>query len=582
MKIFRTVLLLVSLAGAATLRAQGVADVANKTFRLHMNESQVSRSDIYQPPALPWYQLSDITDFVIDFPETGEFSAPVNYGGGLSNEVQVRYSAPTEKNPACIKLGCDDFSVQVELTYTSDTAGTATIAWHEAGDTRHFRHVSFTVQEDFDVASGVDLPEEIISTSPEYAWDDGLQDILKELEKTQYRNATERLYQRRLTSLLPSIMMFHDASWTAPENKGNTALHYACGLGHVELVRWLVEHGADLQYSTDKGASIDACIGKKNRAIIKTILQEARAWRDRPYTGPSINPDVAREAAVWLDIEFVGFYMDKPDYDITFDEKKVREMAQIAYRYTKENRSMYSLGIDLHGTAAKHLIRVLNAKVSEEMFVEWIVRDLKQARMRMQVIRRGEGLALATLPHMIKVREEEGMPYDGATALYRAACEGNVELVGWLLEHGADSRLLDKEGNPVKELKDIPNGEAIRNLINWYVAPAKVGGKKFTFHPAGGGPAIYSSWQGMNEETEGGVKEDEDWSIIKTSYTRTGPDTATVKRHSEWSPGGLYADGWVTYTFELKFTSPTQGTATCTTEKKNAKATVSTGTFTLK
>lgn len=584
MKIYPTLLLLVSLTGSSSLWALGGADMVNKTIRLNMNESQVSRSDIHQAPTLPWYQLSDITEFVIDFPETGEFSAPVKYGGGLSNEVQVRYSANPEKNQGSIKLGCDDFSVQVELTYTSDTAGTATIAWHEAGDTRHFRHVTFTVQDDFDVASSVKLPEEIISTSPEYVWNDGLQDILKEIENTRYRNATEKLYQKRLVSLLPTIMMLHDASWTSEEYKGNTALHYACGLGHVELVRWLVEHGADLQYCTDKGASIDACIGKKNRASIKTILQEARAWRDKPYTGPSINEDVAREAAGWLDVEFSGFCMEEPDYDITFDEKKVREMAQTVYRYTKENRGIFSLAMDLNGTAAKHLTRVLNAKVSEEMFVEWIVRDLKQARMNMQVVRRGEGLSLATLPHMIKMREEEGMSYDGRTAIYSAACEGNVELVGWLLEHGAVTRLLDKQGNPVKvqDLKDIPNGEAIRNLINWYVAPDDVAGKKFTFRPAQGGPAIYASWKNMNEETEGGVKEDEDWSIIKITYTRTGPDTATVKRHSEWSPGGLYADGWTTYSFELKFTSPTQGTATCTTEKKNAQATTSTGTFTLK
>ena len=50
-----------------------------------MNESQVARSEIHQEPALPWYQLGSITDFVIDFPEKGEFSAPVKYGVNLSN-----------------------------------------------------------------------------------------------------------------------------------------------------------------------------------------------------------------------------------------------------------------------------------------------------------------------------------------------------------------------------------------------------------------------------------------------------------------------------------------------------------------
>jgi len=191
-------------------------------------------------------------------------------------------------------------------------------------------------------------------------------------------------------------------------------------------------------------------------------------------------------------------------------------------------------------------------------------------------------LVLAKLPHMILTREEEGMTPDAATSIYHAASEGNVELVAWLLEHGADTRLVDKQGNIVTELKNVPNEAAIRNMLKWYVAPAQVAGKKFTYHPANGGPALHASWQGMNEETEGSVKEDEDWSIIKTTYTRTGPNTATVTRQAEWSPGGHYAAGWNNYEFELKFTSPTQGTATCTEKTKFSEPTTTTGTFTLK
>lgn len=582
MRLSRSLLLLCCLSATPALWALGPTDIANKTIRLNMNESQVARSEIHQEPALPWYQLGSITDFVIDFPEKGAFSAPVKYGVNLSNEVQVNYAPNSEQNQACIKLGCDDFSVQVQLTYTSNTEGTATIAWHEAGDTRHFRHVTFTVQDDFDVASRVELPEEIISTDPEPELNDGLTDIISRLEKTTYRSSTDKLYRKRLLTLLPEVMMLNDVSRTTPDYKGNTALHYACGLSDVELVQWLVDHGADLEMSTEKGVSIDACVGGKNAPQIKAILKEARARRDKPFDGPSVDVDTAREAAAWLEMEFSGCNMEKPDYDITFNEKKVREAAQQVYRYTKANKSMISLGLDRTEPLAGLLDRVLNAKVSEDMFVAWIVRDLKQSRLRMQVVHRSDGLALATLPHMIMVREAEGMPYDGATALYRAACEGNVDLVSWLLEHDADTRLTDKHGKVVKTLKNIPNEEAIRNLINRYIAPSAVAGKKFTFRPKQGGAAICASWQGMNEETEGTVKEGEDWSIIKTGYTRTGPDSATVTRHAEWSPGGHYADGWTTYEFRLKFTSPTGGTATCTIETKQTEPTTISGTFTIK
>ena len=91
---FHSVLLLLSLSGVSPLWAQAPADIANKTIRLDMSRSQVSRSDFQQKPQLPWYQLDDITDFVIDFPDTSEFTDTVKYGNELSSVVQVSYSAP--------------------------------------------------------------------------------------------------------------------------------------------------------------------------------------------------------------------------------------------------------------------------------------------------------------------------------------------------------------------------------------------------------------------------------------------------------------------------------------------------------
>ena len=124
--------------------------------------------------------------------------------------------------------------------------------------------------------------------------------------------------------------------------------------------------------------------------------------------------------------------------------------------------------MSLTDTPAILLTRVLNAKVSEEMFVEDMLRELKQCYKYQQHVRRKDGLVLAKLPHMILAREQEGMTPDAATALYRAAVEGNIELVGWLLDHGADTRLMDQQGNIVTELKGIPNEEALRNMLKWY------------------------------------------------------------------------------------------------------------------
>lgn len=467
MMLRRSVQFLCLLTSTPVLWALGPDDIANKTIRLDMSESQVARADMYQEPELPWYQLDDITDFVIDFPETGKFTTPVTYGIDFTDEVKVSYDANAEANQAYIKVESDDLRVLVELTYTSNTGGTATIAWHQAGDTRWFRRVSFTVQDDFDVASRVELPEEIISTSPEPVLNDGLSEILSRLQETRYRSASDKLYQKRLLSLLPMVMMLDNASWTTPDYKGNTALHYACNLGDIELVRWLVEHGADLQATTDKGAWIDDCIGGKNGPAIKAIIQKARAWRDQPYTGPAVDKTAARQSAAWLNAEFEGEEMAKPEYDVSIDEPKVREAAQLVYRYTKQNGT-YGLGIDLTSTLGVHLVSVINGKVSEDMFLSRIMREMKQIRLVHQRRHRCAGLTLAKLPHMIMVRENEGMPLDGATAVYRAASEGNVELVRWLTSMGADRRLRDAEGKPATLPADTPNLAEIQEALNMH------------------------------------------------------------------------------------------------------------------
>lgn len=457
-------LVILALLGSAELWALGPTDIAHKTVRINMENALVARTDMYQEAAQPWYLLNGITDFVVDFPAKAEYTTTTTRMDRITNTVEVSYAAAPAIHKAYMSVNCEEFRILVILNYTGNTAGTATISWHEAGDTRHFRNISFTVQEDADKEAAVVLPEEIISRDPDM-WDDGLQAIHSEIENASYRSATDKLYQKRLVALLPEVMMRHDASYTNPDYKGNTALHYACGLSHVELVQWLVEHGADLESRTDKGASIDACIGGKNAKKIKAILQEARAWRDRPYTGPEVDIKAAREAAAWLEQEFSGIRQESPDYTIPTDDQKARECAQILYRCAKFGTGLVALGMCRTDTPAILLVRARNAKMTEEMFVEEMLRELKQCYLYQQHVRRKDGLVLAKLPHMILAREEEGMPPDAATAVYRAAREGNAELVRWLTSYGADRRLVDEQGNTVTLPPDTPNYEAVQEAL---------------------------------------------------------------------------------------------------------------------
>ena len=73
--------------------------------------------------------------------------------------------------------------------------------------------------------------------------------------------ATAQLYQKRLQTLLPMIAEGQNVNVTTAETKGNTALHYACASGDVELVKWLIENGADVNAKTEAGKTPIECIG---------------------------------------------------------------------------------------------------------------------------------------------------------------------------------------------------------------------------------------------------------------------------------------------------------------------------------
>lgn len=464
MKASRILLPLLLLSATPALWAFGPDDISGKTLRLGMSGMQVSRSPIYHPPVLPWYTLDEVSDFVVTFPDSSEFTADVNYSVDLSNEVTVSYHPNTKENEAYVKIECAELSILLTLTYTSNTAGTATVAWHEAGNTRHIRNISFTVEAGEAAEGLVQFPEEIIARDPEM-WDDGLCAILKDIEGAAYSSATDKLYQKRLSTLLPLVMAMHDASYTNPDYKGNTALHYACGLGHVELVRWLVNHGANLEIRTEKGASADACIGSRNGTAIRDILKQARRERDYPLRGPQAGEAESARAVAWLEKEFRCEEVNSPLYEIQFPDAKAQEYAELLYLYVRQNREIPPQ-VDVTEPLGNLLTWLRDANVHRGMFTEALQEALYEVRSYNLHQLQKAGKSLALLPHMILTREDEGMSYDGATAVYRAACEGNAEFVRWLIGNGADCNLRDEHGNATTLPDNIPNAEEVREALD--------------------------------------------------------------------------------------------------------------------
>lgn len=118
----------------------------------------------------------------------------------------------------------------------------------------------------------------IQSVMNEYEEDAGLarEELEHFIARIQSMKATSsnKLYRTRLLQLLPMILEGEDVNLTLPETKGNTALHYACGLGDVELVTWLLENGANPNKLTDKGMSPYKCAGGKQVKTIQNLLRE--------------------------------------------------------------------------------------------------------------------------------------------------------------------------------------------------------------------------------------------------------------------------------------------------------------------
>ena len=105
--------------------------------------------------------------------------------------------------------------------------------------------------------------------------------MIDRLRALKCKSAESALYQRRLLVLLPLIRNGADVDITLPETKGNTALHYACGIGSWSITQWLVEHGANVNAVTDKGATPLDCVGVDNAERIRALLISRGARKNK-------------------------------------------------------------------------------------------------------------------------------------------------------------------------------------------------------------------------------------------------------------------------------------------------------------
>lgn len=349
---------------------------AGCTISVDLYQAQQCTSEMYQEPTGYWSDMPR-TPLRLEFPANkgNAYTAPHPHNNTNNKwpDIKVSYSPNAERGEAYVKVENPSFSALMVMTFTEPAAGTALIHLHENGLTHHMRHVTFRMEKQPVPFEPVTLPAIDNCDGDPQMLDDGMFAIVAKLEERTCTSATEKLYRKRLLTLLPLIQMSGDPNLTLPETKGNTALHYACGLGHVQLVQWLVDHGADIEAVTDKGATVDACIGGKNEKQIVRILQHARAnsVKETPQ-------QAAATAGKWLEKAFACKDISATSR-FSFPDLEAKRAAETLFRFVNKQKK-HPFGVHVLSRMGRMLTWADHAKLTEKDFVDTVLYELHEAR----------------------------------------------------------------------------------------------------------------------------------------------------------------------------------------------------------
>lgn len=350
---------------------------AGYTISVDLYQAQQCSTEMYQEPTGYWADMPR-TPLRLEFPDNGgnKYTAPHphNTTGNTWPDIQVSYRPNAEKSEAYVKVENPSFSALLVLNFTDSAAGTAQVYLHENGLTHHMRHVTFRMEKQVATFEPVTLPAIDDCEGDPQMLDDGMFDIVAGLEERACTSAAEQLYRKRLLALLPLIQMSGDPDLTLPETKGNTALHYACSMGHVELVQWLVNHGANTRAVTNKGATVDACVGGKNEKLLRSILQQAR---ENPVK--ETPEQIAGAAGKWLEKAFACKDINATS-KIPSPDLEAKQAAETLFRFVDKQKK-HPFGVHVLSRMGRMLTWADYARLTEKEFVDTVLAELHEARV---------------------------------------------------------------------------------------------------------------------------------------------------------------------------------------------------------
>ena len=250
------------------------ANMAGKILEICVRNGKSTTTDTNERPT-HWQQCTR-SSLYLHFPENCDNSYSYQLYESTEDSPWPPVVVTYRPKDSAIWITGNDMHVDIQLYFSTETEGTADVAWHEEGSSWYVQDATFHINTAKVTTGYVAMPQEEETDGAIQNVDDGLGDLVKKLEEQTCKSSVEKLYQKRLLSILPQIMEGANVNTVITNANGTTALHNACGLSHIEIVQWLVDHGADLNAKTAKGASVDDCVGGPNAKTIRTILNKAR------------------------------------------------------------------------------------------------------------------------------------------------------------------------------------------------------------------------------------------------------------------------------------------------------------------
>ena len=280
------------------------------------------------------------------------------------------------------------------------------------------------------------------------------------------------------------LLLEHGADINAPSKYGSTAWNFAAWGGHVEVVRLLLEHGADINAQNDDGTTALMSAASGGRVeVMRFLLEHGADINAQNDDGTTALMIVARNAQE-NHVEVMRFLLEH-GADINAQDNRGR--TALMYPYTDFLR--------------QNSVEVMRFLLEHGANINAQDNDGYTALMRAS----GgdvEGVRLL-LEHGADIHAQNN---NGDTALMRAASGGDVEVMRLLLEHGADINAQNNNGDTAWSLA---KGEVVR-FLNLRVAAregdvevmrlllehgADINAQSF----AGTTPLILAAWRGHVE-----------------------------------------------------------------------------------